>query len=704
MKKTLTEKVIKALYKSNCALNTAELAKLAGIKKTAELKPVLADLSKKGMVTQGKSGWKPSGEGFFKAEVTRVFRAHGFIRDVKTGEEFFVPGRKLLGGVPGDYVLARVTSRERAAETSAPNGAPRSAAAEAVLIDEAGKNVLIGTVVREKGEFFIVPDSFVCDPLAIFSYGGFKPREGDKVSFAIHERGDRHCEHTTDITAVYGSGMSARVCVNAYLDEKNIPYEFSKEAKEEARFVSEKGIKSLDFEKRLDLRDEIIFTIDGADTKDIDDAISVERTAGGYKLGVHIADVSHYVKKGRALDADAFQRGTSVYIADMVIPMLPKELSNGICSLNPKEERLAFSCLMDISKNGETTGFRFVKTVIKSRVQGVYSEINKLLSGSGGDFEKGKYGEVSDALPVMAELAAKLQQNRKDRGAPFIETSESKIICDENGVCADVKKREAGASENIIEEFMLAANNSAAKLAMEAGIPFVYRVHEEPALEKIEALKETLSLVGFGYNIGGRGASDLAGIIEKARGTDKAGIINMLVLRAMMKAKYSDEPLGHYGLVMKEYAHFTSPIRRYPDLSIHRILSDFIEKKNITGVRKKYGKFAHESGTRSSFTELRAVNAERDCEKFFMAEYMQNHVGEEYDGIISGVGQNGFFVTLENTVEGRVGGESLGVCSASGNVSLTEQISGKIFSLGDKVRVKCVSANVAFGMIDFIVV
>jgi ribonuclease R len=696
MKKTLAANIIKALFKAEQPLTVPGIAKALNAKKANELKPALNDLTRKGLIAQSKGGYKLTRD-FFQAEVVRVFKAHGFIKDLKTEEEFFVPGKKLLGSVPGDTVIARVLSRDR--------GEGFSSSAEVIVVDKISVNILTGIIVAEKdGRLAILPDTFSGDSIIIKSYSGFKPKEGDKVAFTLRERGERHSEHTADIKEIYGNASDARVCVNAYLDEKNIPYEFSNETKNEAKTIIEKGIKESDFEYRLDLRDEIIFTIDGADTKDIDDAISIGKTKTGYKLGVHIADVSHYVRKNKPLDSTALLRGTSVYIADIVVPMLPKELSNGICSLNPNEDRLAFSCLMELGKNGEITSYKFAKTVIKSRLQGVYSEINQLLENDDIKSLKEKYKHVKTALPLMKELADKLRKNRKDRGAPFFETSETKIICNEAGKCVDVQRREGGISENIIEEFMLAANNCAAKLAMETPIPFVYRIHEAPAVEKMDALKETLNLIGFEYNFQGRGAADLAGIIEKVRGTDKAGVINMLVLRAMMKAKYSDEPLGHYGLVMKEYAHFTSPIRRYPDLLIHRILSDYVTSGNKDSVKRKYGKFVHEASTKSSHTELRAVNAERDCEKFYMAEYMQNHINEEYDGIISGVTGNGIFVTLPNTIEGRVGSDTLGVCASDNNISMTEQITGKQFSLGDKVRVKCVSVNVAFGMIDFEVV
>jgi ribonuclease R len=690
MKKKFSDKIIKALYSAEKPLNVSQIAKAVDAKKAAELKAPLNDLSRKGLINQSKQGWRLAGKDFFKAEVMRVFKAHGFLKDIKTNEEFFVPGKKLLGSVPGDLVLARITNKDR--------GEGLSAGAEVVLVEQESKNVLTGLIVKENSGLYILPDGFAGEPVFINSYAGFKPKEGDKVSFSLRSRGERHSEHTADITSVYGNASSARVCVSAYLDEKNIPVEFPKEAKEDAKAISEKEIK---LESRLDLRDEVIFTIDGADTKDIDDAISVQRAGSGYRLGVHIADVSHYVRKNSPLDMSALERGTSVYIADLVIPMLPKELSNGICSLNPKTDRLALSCLMELNSSAEITAFRFAKTIIKSRLQGVYSEINEILDNNA---KNEKYAEVADILPVMHELAQKLQKNRKDRGAPFIETSETKIICDEAGKCIDVQKREGGTSENIIEEFMLAANNCAAKLAMDAEIPFVYRVHEAPTVEKLDALKQTLSLIGFEFILQGRGAADLAGIIEKARGTEKAGVINMTVLRAMMKAKYSDEPLGHYGLVMKEYAHFTSPIRRYPDLVIHRIISDYIKSSSKPEVQKRYGKFVHEAGIKSSHAELRAVNAERDCEKFFMAEYMQERVGEIFDGVISGVTQNGVFVMLPNTVEGRISSESLGVCAVDNNISLTEQVSGKQYALGDRVRVKCTGVNVAFGMIDFEVI
>ena len=455
---------------------------------------------------------------------------------------------------------------------------------------------------------------------------------------------------------------------------------------------------------RTDLRDLPIFTIDGADTKDIDDAISIEKTAKGFKLGVHIADVSNYVKKGTALDKEANRRGTSVYIADMVIPMLPKELSNGICSLNPNEDRLAFSCLMELDDSGEITSYRFVKSLIRSRVKGVYSEVNRILAGEADDALKEKYAEVIEEIPLMNRLAAVLIKNRENRGAPEINSVESKIICDEKGICIDIKARERGVSEQIIEEFMLAANNCAAKVGMNNHIPFVYRIHEPPSAEKLMMLKDTLTAMGIepkGINESSA-AKDLAQLLRDTGEDPRSPIIHRMTLRTMMKAKYSENPLGHFGLVMKEYAHFTSPIRRLADLSIHRILTDYVIGEG-SKLEKRYTRFAADNSARATDTELLAVNAERDCEKYYAAEYMKNHIGEQFEGTISGVIGSGIFVELPNTVEGRIDIFNLpeGEYEVRNNIALVETLSNTAYTMGDKVKVTLAAVNVGMGQIDF---
>ena len=671
-------------------------------KDSKKIRSTLDDMVKYRSVGQNKGRYfLKNHKNYYKGEVTKVARSHGFVapelNENDEPEEFFVRGRDFCGAVPGDKVLVKVIADKDE------NNRSRTAVVVAVL--EQSEQLLTGIVVDYNGEIRLAPSTFSSPvPLVIVGFGGCDVRVNDKVRFAIKKRGDRHSEHIVSILSVYGCSDFARVSVDAYIEEKKIPCRFPDEVIREAQEIQRIGISEKEKANREDLRHLPIFTIDGADTKDIDDAISIEKTQNGFKLGVHIADVSHYVKKGSALDKEAFNRGTSVYIADRVIPMLPKELSNGICSLNPNEERLAFSCLMELGNDGKIKDFRFTKSLIRSRVQGVYSEVNKILDGTADGAIKEKYAEVMAAIPVMNELAAILMQNRVDRGAPEIETTESKIICDENGVCVDIKARQRGVSEAIIEEFMLAANNCAAIVGMEKHIPFVYRIHEAPSVEKLMALQETLTVMGFdakGINADSK-ARDLAAVLKRAKGDPREMIINRLTLRTMMKAKYSEEPIGHFGLVMKEYAHFTSPIRRLADLSIHRILTDYL-CEGTSKMEKKYLRFSQEQSMRASNTEVVAINAERDCEKFYAAEYMKNHVGEQFDGVISGVINSGFFVELPNTVEGRVDTFTLpeGIYEVRNNISLVDTLSGRAYTIGDKVTVTVAAANVGAGLIDF---
>ena len=538
----------------------------------------------------------------FTAKVVSLSKNFGFISNLLTEEEYFVKGSALKGSIPGDTVLARETEKK---------SEDRSASAAVIAVLEYSDQLFGGVIVQEKNDLRVLPDKLGCPPLKIRkSLCDIIP--GDKVLFSIKKRGTHHSEHIADIESSFGSCETASACTDAYLMQNRIPVAFSAEASAEAEEIGQKGVDQKEFEKRLDLRDMPIFTIDGADTKDIDDAISIEKTESGYLLGVHIADVSHYVRENTPLDNDAFLRGTSVYIADRVVPMLPVQLSNGVCSLNPNEDRLAFSCLMELANDGSLKKYKFKKSVIRSRVKGVYSEINSILDGTASSDIKAKYSEVSDCFPVMLELAQILKENRIKRGAPELVSTESKLICDENGVCTDVKERVQGVSEGIIEEFMLAANNAAAKTAMKCGFPFVYRVHEKPSEEKLLALRNTLAALGInplGLNKSA-GAEAFAKLLEKTKTDPRYIIINDLVLRSMSKAKYSEEPIGHFGLVMSEYAHFTSPIRRYSDLAVHRILSDYVSKVSNEKLNKKFAQFAVRAAQRATQTELSAVAAQ----------------------------------------------------------------------------------------------
>ncbi|MBQ8172263.1 MAG: ribonuclease R [Oscillospiraceae bacterium] len=693
--------VITALYYANeKGLTVKALASRLGITKKGmkKLDTALKEMKRFGDITIKKENcYLKNRSAYFEATVTRVTPKSGFMTAEDVPVEYFVRGRDMLGAIPGDLVLAK-----KIADADEYNRSP-----VAIVLDiiQESDMLLTGIIVPSGNKLMVLPDKLCDEPLTIAKTGKNLLHVGDKVVFAIKKRGERHFDHTVSIVSGFGSCENAKSGAQAYMLANGLHTEFPDEVLLEASKFDIDDPDEDEINRRLDLRGEAIFTIDGADTKDIDDAISITKTDKCYKLGVHIADVSHYVRKGTSLDDEAYARGTSIYYADQVVPMLPKQLSNGICSLNPQVDRLAFSCLMEVSFQGKLMSYRFEKSVIRSRVKGVYAEVNKILDGSADDEIKAKYACVIDKLPIMRELAEILEKNRENRGAPEIDTVESKIITDKDGVCVDVKPRERGVSEKIIEEFMLIANNSAASLAMKEKIPFVYRVHEAPATEKLLQLGDTLTALGINpEGISEKStAADLAAVLKNSADSDKYTVINRIVLRTMMKAKYSEEPLGHYGLVMPEYAHFTSPIRRYSDLAIHRILTDHVYALDHEKLCRKYNTFAASAALQASNTELAAVRCERECENFYMAEYMKNHIGEEYDGIISGVSGGGIYVELPNTVEGMVSVTTLpaGDYEVEHGVILTGACDGSLYTVGDKVRVKCVNANVNGGFIDF---
>lgn len=384
--------------------------------------------------------------------------------------------------------------------------------------------------------------------------------------------------------------------------------------------------------------------------------------------------------------------------------MLPKELSNGICSLNPNEDRLAFSCLCELDKQGNITEYKFAKTVIRSRVKGVYSEINSLLAGSDDAELKAKYAEVSGQLPIIKELADILYKNKKNRGCPELETSESKLIINDEDICVGVERRTRGRSEEIIEDFMLVANECAARFGMDNNLPFVYRIHEEPSDEKLESLREALVKLNVQYKLGEKACpGDMSEILKAAKGTDIDLIMNNIVLRSMSKARYSTEPVGHFGLALEDYAHFTSPIRRYPDLTIHRIMSAFLSGSSAEECATKFNKFVYASADQSTKTELTAMQVERSCEDCYKAEYMNAHIGEEFQGTVVSAVEFGLFIALPDTCEGLLHTDNMpdGEYVCDDMVSLKNLTNGMEYRVGDHIRVKVINANVNSGKIDF---
>ncbi len=629
-------------------------------------------------------------------KVVKLGKNFAFVMLEDGTSDIFIPGRFTRGAMPGDDVLVEKFAHPRVEGSD-------EGEILAVLTE---KNDLVGTVRRIEGRLKFVPDDCPAISMQLMRDCEGGAKDGDKVAVEILLRGSRQEDHRVGVAMRFGSSDEAKRCAKALLYAKDIRTRFPEKVRDEAKKFEDLTISEKEMKGRMDLRALPIFTIDSAETKDIDDAISLTRTSeGGFELGVHIADVSNYVKPGTELDNEAFSRATSVYYADQVVPMLPKALSNGICSLNEKEVRLAFSCLMRLDPDGNLTDYRFVKSVICSRVKGVYAEINALLAGTADAEIQAKYAEVLDQLPAMKELYGHRARLRKERGCMDIESGEVKLILDEDGHCIDVKKRTSGESEAMIEEFMLLANQCAAHFARVKQIPFVYRVHEEPNAEKLERLHALLQACGINDHFAKEvpAPKELSAILEGVRGTPYEQIINTGMLRCMSKAVYEEKPKGHYGLVLKDYAHFTSPIRRYPDLAIHRIMTDVLNGMDKETTILKYTDFAEKASKQSSEREVIAMQIERKAEDCYKAEYARRHLGECYEGTISGVTQRGLFIELENGVEGFVPASSLtpsGTTLTEG-VRLADPVSGKSWSLGDSMMITIVRADVNLGKIDF---
>lgn len=684
-------------------LRPEEIAAKAGLDSgnMSELMNELNQMEKDGAVFVTRRGkyFIPDTDGLIPAVVVTMLQNFSFARPKDGGEDVYISNHSLHGALPGDTVLLNVKTKARGTY----GGVER--------IIARGGHEFAGKIIKAKHGYAVEVKSAIRYPIPLEpSKKRHRVTVGEKVKIRIINRGrNNRDEFYAKILNVYGDADSARVCADSIIDLAGIPTEFSPMVRAQALAVSEKGICPEDYKDRLDLREALIFTIDGADAKDLDDAVSIQpKAGGGWELGVHIADVSHYVQAGTPMDKAAMERGTSVYFADRVIPMLPEELSNGICSLNGGVDRLAFSALVDLDAHGEITRYEFRKTIINSKVRGVYSEVNSILDGSAEDAILQKYSTVLDTIAEMKKCADILKKNAKRRGSLAIDTKESKIFLDENGVACAIEPRVRGEAEELIEQFMITANVAAARFAEKAGAPFVYRIHEQPKEERLMALRETVQLFGLNAkNIHGDSTpADLARLLDEARETKYSRILSEETLRTLAKARYAPQCVGHFGLALSHYSHFTSPIRRYPDLSIHRILADFIAGITGNALEKKYGVFAIKSSESSTDCEIRAMNAERDCEDCYKAEYMKGYVGEIFDGVISSVTSHGIYVELENSVEGMMRPDELvgGNFRFDGKLSYLSSTGKKKYSVGDAVRIQVTRADVSTGQIDFLMV
>ncbi|MBR4036251.1 MAG: ribonuclease R [Oscillospiraceae bacterium] len=623
--------------------------------------------------------------------VVKLTENFGFVRVPELEKDVFVSGKYMMGAVPGDEVLVkRVRSVSRDFE-----GEIKEITKE--------KTNLVG-VVTNAGRYISVQLKD-CQYVTMKAENKAPVVLDDIVLIDVTNRGTSHSRLGCIITSVIGKVSSSQKAVQVLLAEKNVQTQFPQSVISEAKKVIANTDLQTEFAKRTDLRHLPIFTIDSASTKDIDDAISIEKTEKGYTLGVHIADVSFYVRGSSEVDKNAFDRGTSIYFGDSVIPMLPKEYSNDVCSLNENSDRLAFSCTIQLDNQGNITDYKFEKTVIRSRVKGVYSEINSILAGDISEEMKEKYSQVWPQIFTAKDLFSLLRKKRVQRGSMDIESDEAYIIFDEKGKAVDIRKRERGLSEMIIEEFMLCANNCAAHLGRKHQLPFVYRVHQRPDAEKLYTLKENLGRIGLSLSQDKNKSLQqaMSDLLDKTRGTNLQNVVHKQVLRSQSKAKYSPDPIGHFGIVLEDYAHFTSPIRRYADLAIHRILSEYVAGAGSEKMSKRFGKFAPNRAQQASNTEVVAMNVERDATDIYKAEIMADHIGEIYTGTVSGVMSYGIYVALDNTVEGLVHISLLDMFNPilREGYSLSCAITGETFKIGDTVSVKVIGTDILNGNVDF---
>lgn len=633
-------------------------------------------------------------DGVKRAVIVSLSKGFAFARPEDGGEDLFIHADHLKSAFIGDTVVLNHLERSG-----------KGLSADVEQITERASRLLTGTLVEgEEGLEFAPDDAIRYNlPLSRKSLPHLRPHVKAQAEIQQIPGTDRL---TARVIKVYGSSDSAKICADAIIDQNGIRTEFPEEVLAEAEKIRKAKITEKDRKGRLDLRGLGICTIDGPDAKDLDDAISVSRTRLGYRLGVHIADVSHYVKAGSAIDLEARERGTSVYFADRVIPMLPEALSNGVCSLNAGEDKLTFSAIIELDKQGTILSFRFRKSIINSKVRGVYGEVNQLFNGTADKALRKKYSPVIRSLHAARELAEILKARAKRSGTVELDSTESRFVLDGQGVCMDVQPRESGEAEQMIEQLMITANQAAAQLAKRANLPFVYRIHEQPAPDRVESLADLVGALGLNPVSLRHSASvktaDFAAIMEQAEGTPAQKVISHQLLRTMAKARYDTQPVGHFGLALEDYCHFTSPIRRYPDTAIHRILSAYLAKDKQ--IAAHYTEFAREAASNSSKCEVRAMAAERSAEDCYMAEYMRQHIGEEATGVISGVTMRGVFVELPNTVEGFVPITSFEGAhfEFDGMITQYDATTGRKLTIGQPLRVKAVAADVASGRIDFL--
>ncbi len=660
-----------------------------------ELMLILDELVKSNLIikTSKKKYASPEKLGYTVGRLSVNPRGFGFV--IKEDGDIFIPPNSLGDALDGDTVMISLTQKK--SNSGNPEG-------KVIRVINRGKDEIVGTFQNSRNFGFVVPDN------EKFGYDVFikktktmNARNGHKVVAKITKWPQNGKKPEGEIVEILGFPKQNGVDILSVMRAHGLSEQFPQKVIEQTDKINE-TISEADIACRTDFRNDTIITIDGIDSRDFDDAVCVTKEDNIYTLGVHIADVTHYVTENSPLDKEALRRGTSVYFPGSVVPMLPKKLSNGICSLNPGEDRLTLSVIMKIDENGDIKEHTITEGIISSKERMTYDDVTAILEGDNA--LKEKYSHIYTMLCHMQSLAVILRKKRQSQGSIDFDFPEVKIKTDSEGRAVDVYKYESGISNKIIEEFMLVANKTVAEEFFWADIPFVYRIHEKPSGEKISAFNDFAKNMGYRLSTSHEPhPGEFAKILEQIKGKREELLVSKVMLRSLMKAKYAPQCLGHFGLSFKYYCHFTSPIRRYPDLAIHRIIKEFL-KYGLSEKRMRYfKKFAVEASLKSSETEISAMEAEREAEDMKKAEYMQKHIGESFEGIISSVTNFGFFAELENGIEGLVRMTDLKddyYIFSDRDFSITGEHTGNTYRIGDSVNITVTGANPETRQIDFI--
>ncbi|MDD6795780.1 MAG: ribonuclease R [Clostridiaceae bacterium] len=636
--------------------------------------------------------------------VIGILQAHpkgfGFLIPEEEGQkDVFIPSNCMNGAFNGDRISVRVTREDTST---------RKREGEVVEVIERNTTKVVGVYEDSKNFGFVVSeDTRMSQDIFISKKDRNSAEDGDVVVVKITKWPERNRKPEGVITEILGKKGDRGIDILTIIKKNGLPEEFPKKVLNYAEGISEE-IDPEEYKGRRDLRDLRMVTIDGEDAKDLDDAVSIEKLPNGnFKLGVHIADVTHYVKENSPLDKEALKRATSVYLIDRVIPMLPRKLSNGICSLNPRVDRLTLTCFMEINHSGKIVNHEITESVIKTNERMTYTDVTKILKDHDEELIK-RYDYLYEDFKMMEELCKILRAKREKRGAIDFEIAEAKITLNEMGKPIEIKPYDRAIANRMIEEFMLAANETVAEHMFETHLPFVYRIHENPDEEKLAKFKEFIYNLGYNIqwteNIQPKSFQD---ILEKVKGKNEETAVSTMLLRSMMQAKYSPDCSGHFGLAAPFYCHFTSPIRRYPDLQIHRIIKEYLHNEMTEKRVNRLKNIVGYAAKQSSEMERKAQDAEREVDDLKKAEYMQDRIGEEFEGIISSVTSFGVFVELPSTIEGLVHITDLDddyYIFNEAHLSLVGEKTKKVYKLGDKVKVQCVNVDIANREIFFEIV